>query len=51
MGGNPHGSAGIGVSSTGFGAGGGGSNAYVNNATKYNGAAGGNGIVLIWEYA
>ncbi|ELF8210343.1 hypothetical protein RA894_000063 [Escherichia coli] len=51
VGGNPHGSAGIGVLPTGFGAGGGGANAYVNNATQYNGAAGGNGIVLIWEYA
>lgn len=46
VGGNPHGSAGIGVLPTGFGAGGGGANAYVNNATQYNGAAGGNGIVL-----
>lgn len=51
VGGNPHGSAGIGVSPTGFGAGGGGSNAYVNNATQYNGAAGGNGVILVWEYA
>ncbi|WP_097307683.1 hypothetical protein [Escherichia coli] len=51
VGGGPHGSAGIGFQATGYGAGGGGANAYVNNRAQYNGAAGSNGVVIIWEYA
>lgn len=51
IGGNQHGSAGTGVSPTGYGAGGGGANAYANNSAQYNGAAGSNGVVIVWEYA
>ncbi|MFU0948104.1 hypothetical protein ACM26Q_20625 [Kluyvera ascorbata] len=50
-GGSPHGTAGIGIEATGYGAGGGGANAYVNNSAQYNGAAGSNGVVIVWEYA
>ncbi|EEW5978146.1 hypothetical protein D7V53_20510 [Escherichia coli] len=51
VGGGPHGSAGKGFQATGYGAGGGGANAYVNNSAQYNGAAGSNGVVIVWEYA
>lgn len=51
VGGNPHGSAGNGMSATGYGAGGGGANAYSNNSNQYNGAVGGNGVVIVWEYS
>ncbi|MDU1573283.1 MAG: hypothetical protein E6868_08530 [Pantoea sp.] len=50
-GGGTHGSAGGGLAPTGYGAGGGGSVAYANNSTIYSGSAGGNGIVIIREYA
>ncbi|WP_312731443.1 glycine-rich domain-containing protein [Atlantibacter hermannii] len=51
VGGNPHGSAGPGSVATGYGAGGGGANAYPNNPTSYKGADGANGVVIIWEFS
>lgn len=50
-GGGPHGTAGIGREATGYGAGGGGANAYQNSSAQYNGAPGGSGVVIVWEYA
>lgn len=50
-GGNPHGTAGNGSQATGYGAGGGGANAYTSNSNQYNGGTGGNGVVIVWEYA
>ncbi|HAW3261413.1 TPA: hypothetical protein JLS24_000265 [Escherichia coli] len=50
-GGSPHGTAGIGREATGYGAGGGGANAYQNSSAQYNGASGSSGVVIVWEYA
>lgn len=50
-GGSPHGTAGIGREATGYGAGGGGANAYQNSSAQYNGAPGSSGVVIVWEYA
>ncbi|MGA6593988.1 hypothetical protein ACPEGX_15635, partial [Escherichia coli] len=51
VGGSPHGTAGIGREATGYGAGGGGANAYQNSSAQYNGAPGSSGVVIVWEYA
>lgn len=50
-GGGAHGTAGGGSPASGYGAGGGGANAYASNSTQYNGAAGSNGVVIVWEYS
>ncbi|QNQ59799.1 hypothetical protein [Pantoea sp. MT58] len=50
-GGGSHGTAAAGFAASGYGAGGGGANAYASNSTQYNGAAGSNGVVIVWEYA
>ncbi len=50
-GGSPHGTAGIGREATGYGAGGGGANAYQNSSAQYNGGHGSSGVVIVWEYA